>query len=397
MTDFKIKYLFELFPDTDFTEEWVLCQDVNELPPDNDIIETPEIWGDVRVSLDGSGNPIPTTKRNRKIQSKSLRKYEVKLVLARDIDWSIVDYAEYTTCTTDTSGVEETFLIYNVDIQQTKVQQSLEYIITITFLREEDKIVYHTASDNVLSYKTDESETVNEIQCKVHRPPMSFNCHNWSSSTYYEFFIEDDNDNFDLVDSITSLNQYFYLHCANWDFKQNDIYECYVQAKTTSKITFRTNTATPAITDLPINLNVILDFEPDFQESVNVDTTNTFSFNIYTFIEPEFKHISEPEEGSETNYSIQENQTTKEYDLAEFKVWLKFSEKWKAEYLSYCLVESDDADFSPDVLISLKNYDNILPDQIKDIITPVENRRLIDLFEYDIKVIYNIKEVNLNR
>jgi hypothetical protein len=390
-TDFKIKYLFEIFPDTDFTEEWVLCQDVNELPPDTDIIETSEIWGDVRSSI----------KRNRKIQSKSLRKYEVKLILARDIDWAIVDYAEYTTCTTDTSGTEETFLIYNVDIQQTKVPQSLEYIVNITFLREEDKIVYHTASDNVLTYKTDESATVNEIQCKVHRPAFSFNTDTFAvnlSGNFFEFTINSTNPMYSLLYDYVSLSQYFYIHSSQWDFKTDEIYECFCNNKTTSQLRFITNTpATVTLADYPTKLNLILDYEPDFQTSGNVVTTDNYSFVLYTFIEPEFKHISEPKEGSETNYSIQENQTTKEYDLAEFKVWLKLSERWKAEYLNYCLTESDDADFTPDILISLKNYNDILPSQVKDIITPVENRRLIDLFEYDIKVIYNVKSVNLNR
>ena len=202
----------------------------------------------------------------------------------------------------------------------------------------------------------------------------------------------------DLSDTILVGDDY-YLHTDNETFNElQDIggYYCgfaTCTAKSSTEITFKCSyqpVTPPSVLDIDI-ANLVLDHISDGR-SINPAITiadKEISFTIYTFIEPVFSHETVLNEGNEEPTGIQENQTAIERDIAEFKVWLKEEDKYLAEYLSHAV--------HYDILIDLKNYDNIIPAQVKDIITPVPNRNLIDLFEYDIKVIYNVKAVNLNR
>jgi hypothetical protein len=380
---FKIKYLFEIYPDTDFEEEFVVSQKVEELPPSSDIQATSTKWGDVRSNI----------KRNRKTQSTIYRNYEVKIEVSRNIGFPILDYADYTELTTQAN---ETFLIYDVTITQTQVPGGLNYIVLIQFKRESDELVYHNSSDNVLSYKTDESATVNEIQYDVNNPSYSFNNINIVATSItgadlaaFTLPLTD------LTDTI-EIGDVYYLHTDDPDFNEEqdvlngylDFAECYNKDADYVYLFCSDDEVNPSF-DYTIP-NLILDHSPDWRDlplGVTV-ADKTISFVIYTFIEPIFSHESNIIQGGQTA-GKEQNQKTIEKDICEFKIWLKESEKYKAEYLNLALFN--------EILISLKNYDDIIPGQTTGLITLNENVNLIDLFEYDIKVIYNITEVNINR
>ena len=381
---FKIKYLFEIYPDTDFEQEFVTCQEVVELPPEPQVIATDEDYGHI----------LFTDKSKRHIQSRRFRKYEVKILLSRNIDWYLLDYAAYTTLTTQAS---ETFAIYNVQIEQNKVPGTRQYVINISFYRDDSEIVNHLSSDNVLSYKTDESASVNEIQYDVDNPAYSFNnvavyTYDAGGATVAGFKVPLN----DLTNTIL-VNDTYYMHTDDEAFnEEQDVLGEYLNfgkciSKDASFVYFNCSNdeVNPAFTwTIP---NMILDHAPDYRDIPSGETVSdkTISLVIYTFIEPKYGHETETIEGITAPDGVEENQKTIEKDIVTFKVWLKESEKYLAEYLNYALAE--------DIEISLANYTNILPSQTKDIITIKENSNLIDLFEYDVKIIYNVKAVNINR
>jgi len=91
-------------------------------------------------------------------------------------------------------------------------------------------------------------------------------------------------------------------------------------------------------------------------------------------------------EGNKKPQGIQENKTTIEKDIAKLKVWVKTEELYLIEYLNYAIYS--------DILVDLKNYDNIIPVQVKGISARKVNENLVDCYEYDITIIYNNKVRN---
>jgi hypothetical protein len=386
MDKFNIKYLWELYPDTDFTEELILTQTIQELVPRPDIQVTSNFYGDVRSSI----------KRQRLIQSVVFREYELKMVFARNINYPILTYAEYVTTTITRGDGEETFQIFNVAATYNKVPGTLNYILNLTFRKEDNDIINHLSSDNVLNYKTDLTETVNEIQYDVDNPSYSFNNVNIVATSITGATLAAFKLPLNGLTNTILVGDVYYLHTDDPDFDAEqdvlggylDFAECYQKDSDYVYLFCSDDEVNPAF-DYDIS-NLIIDHEPDHRDlplGVTV-ADKIISLVIYTLIEPNFSHVTEGQEGT-NNAGREENQLRIEKDVCNLKAWLTTDEKWKAEYLNYAL-------FS-DIVISLKNYDDILPSQTKDIITIAPNDRLIDLFEYDINITYNVKEVDINR
>lgn len=381
-----IKYLFEIYPATDFSEDFVFNQYVQRLPNTAEIIQTDEKHGDIRDGI----------VRSRKIQTTVFQNYEVKIQTSRQIDWPRLNYAEYTQMTDSDDNV---FLIYDVVIDQQKVQGSLTYVINISFKKAEHDIIYHLSSDNVYDYKTDLTETVNEIQFSVDNAAFSFN----NVNVYADATISPGADipafkvpvN-ELTDQI-SVGDAFYLHTDDEAFNlEKDgigqyLSACEVYDKDTDYVYFICSDDEVAGTFDYTIPNLIIDNEPDWRDIPSGITPAgvTVSGIIYTFIEPKFDHTSEDVDGVNAPDGVEEIQKGYERDILTLKAWLRTSDLWKAEYLRYSKNE--------DVLISLDNYTNIIPSQIKDIIAKKDNNNLIDIYEFDIKVIYNVKSINWNR
>jgi hypothetical protein len=379
---FQIKYLWEIFPDTDFTEEYIVCEEMVEKEPSSENQITEDKWGDIRDS----------TNRNRIIQSIVLREYEVKFIVSRNVTPAILGYTEYLTITTTEN---ETFQVYDVGITYNKQVNGRNYIIELTFKRADNNIISHLSSDNVLSYKTATSDKVNEIGVTVNNPPIAFthgtiNALGTGGSEYYQFDVPNTNPKFDLLTEIVTLNDYFYIHCNNFDLVSKDIYSCQITFISSDYIRIKTNTTASSLSINHDPKAFILDLEPDFQSDVNVKDID-FSYIIYTFIKPLSDPSVQPIEGINPTDDIQENQRVNAKDVYKFKVWLKTDELWKIEYLNYALAE--DITYTEEGTTT-----NIIkPSQVKDIYSKKENRALIELFEFDIEFMFNSKVVNIFR
>lgn len=373
---FEIKYIYDIFPDIDFTQDFVVCQNIVEKEPFLEIQATEDKWGHILDSI----------KWNRKIQSIKYRQYEVKIELSRNLDISILRRADYVSLTT-TEG--ETFNVFDVQITYTKISGSRNFLIELTFKRGAE-INNHLDSANCLLYKTAESATVNELEIRIDKPPFSFYQHTFgNNTTYLTFTISLGHKDFNLLYDNVSIGQYFYLHSDNFSFENIGIYECYVLNHTPINIQFKTNVTSP-ISVAPGKISITLDYEPDYQTSVNVDTSDFMTYNLYTFLQPEFNKVIEKIEGSKAPDGIQENQKIISKDSIDFKIWVTDSELWKIEYLNYSNQDN--------IELFLRDYDSIKPNLIKDINTISKgNNNLLNLHEFDIKILYNNKVVSYNR
>lgn len=393
MNVFTIKYLYEIYPDIDFTEEFVICQTVTKIGSEYHSEATSQAWSHVFDSIHNK----------RHIQTTVKDKYEVKFVLARNIDINRMQVA-YTSLTT-TEG--ETFIIYDVEVTEEKVSGTLEYYYTLTFYKNSDEIINHLSSDNVLSYKTGMSASVNELQYTVNNPGFVFNnigvrsrYEGVSNYTVYTEYDYDDDSLFNFLED----GEYYYAHTNNPDF---DIEEDFNGNK--PSIVYITQTevsgqkhiwidwfATKKTTQITYILNqVTFNHIPDYRADEYTNdwdgnvTDKTITNTIYTFINPNIFNIRTPQDGITTADGIEENQSINSKYKASFKVWVKTSQLYLIEYLDYALFD--------DITLTLADGTEYLPVQVKDISKPVENDKLIDLHEFDINILYNNQTTNIFR
>jgi hypothetical protein len=367
---FQIKYLYDIFPDIDFTQEFVTCQTITEKDPLIEYQSTEDKWGHI----------IDNVKINRHIQSTKYRQYHVKIELSRNIDISIIKRADYVSLTT-TEG--ETFHIFDVNITYTNVSGSLNYIIEMTFKRDAE-INNHLDSANCLAYKTAESAAVNELGFDVNDPSYVINNESIAAT----------NAEISRV-AITSLldnmiqGEYYYFNVSDPDFKDENKTLIYVYEKTSTEFKFRFYPF-GSLSKTYTGCEIIITNE--LQGGVAADvlvTSKTISPVIYSFINPIYGHIDEDIEGQKAPEGIAENQKIIAKDKVNFKVWLTVDEIWKAEYLKYALYD--------EILFDPASGQSIRPIQVKGIITPKENKNLLDLYEFDIEILYNNKVVSYNR
>jgi hypothetical protein len=379
MANFKIKYL-DKYPVATFYESFEYPEAVFD-GWHYDIQKTSRKWGHVYDSI----------KENRTTQYIVYEKYKAELIIGRNIDLFVLQGSNHVLVTPD-YGDAFNALDFNIEISDSP---NRDKVATITF-KKEVEIRYPLSSDYAESIHS--TSNVNKISFDVDNPAYVFNnivtyTVETGPSSYQAYFKVPltDLSNTILVDDI------YYLHTDNPTFNaQKDNYGDYLdyakcKSKDSSFVYFECSNdeVSPSLTYTITNL--IIDHSADYRDLPSAITVadKTISLEIYTFIEPYYSHMSELAEGYEAPDATEENQKGKEHDVIEFKIWLLESEKWKAEYLNYALNE--------DIEIELVNYDNIIPTQTKDIITPVENENFIDLFEYDIKVKYNAKSVNIFR
>jgi hypothetical protein len=134
---------------------------------------------------------------------------------------------------------------------------------------------------------------------------------------------------------------------------------------------------------------LILDFVADWRGTRTGITDQTFTFNIYTFINPIYSNPWTIEGELTPQKGVTESDQVTSLYKAELKVFLKDSEMYLAEFLNY-------ATFN-DITLTLSSGTVLRPSQTKDLIKEVERDNLIGLHEYDINLVYNPKNVNLNR
>jgi len=384
MTKFTIKYLFELYPTIDFEEEFVISQDVQE--------------GNVLYNSQATKEILPhifdTANKTRLIQTIKKRQYEVIFILSRNIDVARLSVGTVTVVTTD----GETFLAHDIEVNYEKVAGSLDYRLTLKFYRYDTDIINHLSSDNAFGYSI--LGNVNTINYKVKNPSYVFNRvviysventsapGNWQ--VYFDIPIND------LTDTI-NIGDTYYLHTNNVEFNTetdksgNYLNFAACSVKTATTLTFDCYSDYTADRVAYYINNLIIDHEkgyPDIPSSITV-VDKEIEFDIFTFINPIYSNELIPIEGITEENGIEENDKFNSKDVINLKVWLGKDELYKAEYLNYALFN--------DITITFADGTVILPNQAKDIITKEDKPTLIDLFEYNIKIYYNNKMVNINR
>lgn len=375
-TNIKIKY-FADFPVHTYYDDFELPE-AKIVDYRYDVPRTTELFGHVADS----------NRTQRNIQITCYAIYQVELITGKNLDWYKLQNTNHVLVT----PVDETpFIASNVSVIYSQTEGNMDSYCTIRFEKQlyiKDELSHDFV--NLMKAGTNS----NSIEFDVDNPSFVFNDINVATGAS-PFFAEFSVPLTDLTDKM-SVGDTFYLHTDNIAFNaEQDVSTDYLSF---ARVTNKTSTTVDFVcSDSPIIglnydiINLTLDHISDGRDLPSSETVadKTYSFVIYTFIEPIFKHITEVIEGLNYEDGRQENQVTIEKDIAYFKVWLKEADKYLAEYLNYAL--------NSDILLNFHNYDNIIPAQTKDIIEIADNPRLIDMFEYDIKAPYKIKTVNINR
>lgn len=380
MDVFTIKYMFELFPSIDFEDELVSIQPVMFMGEEYETVATSENWA---LSYDN-------VRQKRNIQTLKKYKYSVVFILGRNIDINQCQVA-YTTLTT-TAG--ETFTIRDVEITREKVERSLHYVYTMTFSRYDDEIINHLSSDNVLAFKTALTEDVNELSFTVRKPMFQFSSITTFKGTGYDDFLAFKVPLTTLTDYI-EINDCFYLHTDNLTFEDkknvlgNYLYRCTCYDKDSSYVYFDCSEGENVSGYVYTLGHVLIDHEPDWRGTSAYVIDKNYDFVIYTFINPLLSELETQEPGINKEDGISENQKLNYKEKAKLKFWLTPSELYLRKYLQMANAE--------DTLLT--TYDSVLytPVQMAGITKPVENDKLIDLYEFDLEILYSNLNINYFR
>jgi hypothetical protein len=381
MDVFKIKYLFELFPGVDFEDEFDCIQNVVYNGTEYETVATPEKWA---LCYDN-------VKQNRNIQTKKKEKYSVKFILGRNIDISEAAVG-YTTLTT-TSG--ETFTIRDVEITKEKNEGTLNWTVSMVFWRYTDEIINHLSSDNVLDYKTGMSAAVNELSFTVKKPMFTFNDITTYQGAFPTAIMAFKVALTDLTNKIAE-NDYFYLHTDNITFEDKKnvagqyMNYCMCFHKDANYVYFDCSHG-EAVTGGYIYVldHVLIDHEPDWRGTSASVVQKDYDFIIYTFINPILSEVETQEVGISKEDGITENQKLNYKEKSKLKFWLKNTELYLRKYLQMSLAE--------DTLLT--TYTSVLysPIQMAGLTKPVENDKLIDLYEFDLEILYSNLTINCFR
>jgi hypothetical protein len=371
---FEIKYLFELYPNTDFTEEFVTCQEVQELPSEYESQATSEKWGWSRDSITA----------NRLIQTYKKRKYEVIITLSRNIDAGRLQVGQ----TTLTTAAGETFIIYDVNINYQKIENTLDYVLTISFFRYDDDIINHLSSDNVLTYKTEQSVNVTELSYDVIKPEYTayVDIVYDSGAKVYQFQIPISGDYSKL-----SIAERYYVHVFDPTFDSTNNYFAYINSVVGGVATFTMNYIHPSPTGDFGNTYVTINQNAGelTTEATVESNTITHSFTIYSFLSPIYDFVITETDGN-LPFELAENQRTNSKKRAKLKAWLTEDELYKFEQIHHALPEN--------ITLTLSDGSTtIVPQQTKGILNIVEKDSIIRLYEIEITILYNNKTVSFFR
>jgi len=366
---------FSLYPNVDFTEEFVVNQNISFVGDKIvSVTETSNKWRSVNDAMAA----------NRKIQTVLGSVYKLEMVLARNINLSLLASADSVLVETSNNDM---FNIFNIDTVFEDIQGTALQKIVMTFYRViENNVIHHLSSDNAEAHMIAGSQNVNELNFTVKKPPITQRANIYlknmpviGDTSAFDFKINELTQNINIGD-------WFYLHVFNDDF---DI--AYGSANCVEKTA---NVVTFVFVDAPVftlpESEITIDFEPENEINVEVDNNN-FQINIslFTFLYSKLDNdINFIEENKQRNGFIQDgNVTTIDIDIAKF--WVPDSELWKIKYLAYA---------NPtDIVFKQKNRDDIIPIYIKGMINKITKDTLVELHEFEIKLPHKLQNVNLLR
>ncbi len=359
MTNFKIKYLYEIYPDLDFTEEWVQSQDISFVAT---IYET-------QATDKSFGHVFDNIKTKRHIQTIIKDKYEIKLVAARNIDINklAVAVAEVTT----ENG--ETFFIYDVEVESEKTNGH-SFLYTITFYKYNERIINHLSSTNAELYTGSYI-----INFKIRNPYFIFN------HVLFEFIPDGYNFKVPLTNltDLINIHDTFYVHTANAEYKaltdnsidlmSLDKTYCYDKDENYVYFTVNANPSDPKA-DMYID-QLIIDNEYEYYQYPNSFIINDkeIEFNIYTFLQP-LKDVAINEIGSiELNDLAEYPGGTIINEYLIFRIFLKNDELYKIHYLQNA--DEITLNVGGEVVVPFNKFE----------IIEKKDTELIDMYEFELK------------
>jgi len=362
-------YNFSVIPDINFSEELILSQDVNFIKNEvSEISKTSKYWS----------STMDVSKQKRNIQTIYIEKWEVGLVISRNIDLSLLEIADVVILTTKKG---KRFNIYDIECNFEKIQGSRNFKVLITFNKSiEDNVIYHLSSDVAGLHKITGIQAVNELNFTVKKPPITFDAdiYLYSGASVFKFPKNE------ITQNIQN-NDWFYLHVDSDSYEfLSHFSQCFCYSIDSDFVYFK-------IVDAPSftieKCRVTIDFEPESEVNSRVDLNNLeLNISIYSFLFANTNFISNNENELKLKNGTKENSINNNNLVAEFKFWLKNSELWKIKYL-YLATE---------IMLKQKNKEDIFPVFFPEI--KKENKdSLIDLHEFTCNIPYSLLNSNLYR
>lgn len=352
--------------------------------PVYDFYETIEIEGDSLIDYEYKisetdallGHAYDDDKTIRKIQVIVYRIYEVETIVGKNIDLYKLAASNHVDVTTEDG---ETFTAVETTVVYDQIDGNRDSKATVTFKRQM-YISQPLSSDHASNLHGD--VPVNRLTYTVTNAPFIFVGNiQFDGGTNKFYFTVDLTDLYDLID----VGDVFYSHVMDTTFDNETHFIAECTTKTATEITFVFD-----VTDTTAswnNVEILLDHEPDISTSVSV-VDKDIEISMYTFIDPVISNVLTPQEGTETEIGLEENQGFNSKNRSRVLFWLKDDELYKAEYLNYAK--------KGDVLF-VSSGTTIYPIQIKDIIKEVPKESLLEMKEFEVILLNKNKEVNLNR
>jgi len=358
---------FGLYPNINFSEDLLISQDV--------IFVGREI-SEKSATTKYYSSTIDTAKSKRAIQSIIIEKYIVELIVAKNIDLSLLEVADVVILT---PKIGDKFNINNVKIVTENIAGTENFKITLEFNKIiDDDIIYHLSSDIAEKHVITGIQNVNELNFTVNKPAITYFTDIYLDGGYSHFKFP-----LSQLTEHIAVNDWFYLHVDNDNF-DSDFSACFCDSIDSNFVYFA---IIDAYTKTFAKTRIIIDFEPESYTVSTVDNNNLeLNFSIYSFLFANTNFVNENESKLELRNGIKDFSSNNNYLVAEFRFWLKTSELWKMKYLA----------IADECILKQKNKDDIVPNYIPEI-KQIEKETLIELHEFVIEIPYDLLNVNLHR
>ncbi len=370
MTNFYIKN-FSLYPSVIFTEELNIEQEINFLG--DEVINVSDT-----SNLERSVNDAMA--RVRKIQSVLGSFYKLEMLVARNINLSLLKSADSVLIETLNGDY---FNIFDVKTEFEDMPNSSLQKVSMTFYRViENNVLHHLSSENVEANKY-VGIIVNELNFKVLKPAITQNTnvylHDWTGSNTSTFKFKKN----ELTENI-NINDWFYCHIQNANFDSD--------FSAVSCINIDSNFIYFVFVDMPNfvldSSEITIDFEPESFEGTLVEANHLeLDISIFTYLYSKFNNSLEfTGENKQRSGFVQEGNVTST-DFETILFYVTDSELWKIKYLAY----------ATEIILKQKDKADIIPIYTKNLIKRNDRPDLIGLHEIEIKLPYNLQNVNLLR
>ena len=370
MINLNIQYLPEIFPNLDFTQPYIIDQELVRIDDLPQIAKTELLWGSV----------FDSSKVQRDIQMVLNQRYKFEFLIKENAQPPVMAAVQNMTILTDDG---KQVAAHNVTIEYSQASDTRIYKCVVNFWAR----LYNNFSNYLTSDVLAENiNLINYIEVINDKPQyQQYTTLNYlpaadlgGLSVYqFEFTVNE------LTNNI-QVNDWFYMHSKIPHLAENVSF--FVAAKcinkTTDLITFRVNE--PGLNAGQLTGLVTIDYEPE-QEIATAVIPRQLTYRIYTALMPKFKIENEKGERIEQQSGINYDDRTIVYDILNCLFFLKENELFKAKYLNFA---SEINFYKRITQTSYQKYNAI---QTADIYENNERNDLTDIYQFSL----NMKISNL--